>query len=87
MEPKAHLQQEIALFNRHEPTWIENGLDGQWVVVHGDKIIGIYQKFEDGMTAGQAALGKAPFLLRQISRDRRPDVIQRAFNRGIHRPY
>ena len=42
---------------------------GQWAVVYGDELIGVYELFEDAAQVAVERFGRGPFLLRQIGED------------------
>ena len=42
---------------------------GQWAVVYGDDLIGIYELMEDAAKVAVERFGRGPFLLRHIGED------------------
>ena len=42
---------------------------GQWAVVYGDELIGVYELFEDAAQVAVERFGRGPFLLREIGID------------------
>ena len=58
------LEKEVAAFNRERPNWAE--YHGRWAVIFGDKVIGIFNDYEDGLRAGYAVAKLQPFLVKKI---------------------
>lgn len=42
---------------------------GQWAVVYGDELVGVYELMEDAAQAAVERFGRGPFLLREIGVD------------------
>lgn len=40
--------------------------EGQYVVIHKDKVIGLYAAYEDALRAGYEKVGLDPFLVKRI---------------------
>jgi hypothetical protein len=59
------LETEIAKYNELLPDLLAQG-EGKYVVVAGERLVGIFETNDDAYTAGLEAVGVHPFLLRQI---------------------
>ena len=42
---------------------------GQWAVVYGDELIGVYELFEDAAQVAVERFGRGPCLIREIGED------------------
>lgn len=42
---------------------------GQWAVVYGDELIGVYELFEDAAQVAGERFGRGPCLIREIGED------------------
>lgn len=58
------LECELATYQARLPALLAH--EGQWVVVHQDRVAGIWQTFEDAMRAGYKEFGLGPFMVKQI---------------------
>ncbi|HVC22708.1 MAG TPA: hypothetical protein VNH82_04700 [Candidatus Dormibacteraeota bacterium] len=59
-------ERELALYETKRQELIVSHL-GQYVVIHGDTVLGVYPNFADAYGSGVAEFGQEPFLVRQIS--------------------
>ena len=41
---------------------------GKYLVIQGERVIGAYETYEDGVRAGAESLGVGPFLVRSVHR-------------------
>ncbi len=72
------LEKELETYNARLSALKEN--EGKFVLIQGDKIIGIYTSYEDAMKAGYAELGLTSFLVKQISSIEQVQFISRFFD-------
>ncbi len=60
------LAEELALFEEERPRLVTEH-DGQFVLIKGRRIFGIYPSREDALSAGYEEFGMAAFLVRKIA--------------------
>jgi hypothetical protein len=58
------LEQEIQTYNRELNSLL--GQEGKFVVIAGDKVIGVYATYEDAIKVGYEKCGMTPFLVKKI---------------------
>jgi hypothetical protein len=58
------LEKELETFKRELPNLLAQ--EGQFVVVSGDQIVGVYEAYQDALTAGYEKCGLTPFLVKKI---------------------
>ncbi len=46
--------------------------EGQFVLVHGDQVLGTFDSQMDAVTSGYRQLGNVPFLVKQLVKDEAP---------------
>lgn len=59
------LDKELAAFEALRPSLVKD--EGRFAVVAGDKLLGIYDTFQDALSAGYKERGLEPFLVKQIN--------------------
>src|SRR5437763_7430696 len=59
------LEKEIETYRRKLPELLAN--KGKYVVIHQDKVLGVFDGFEDALRVGYEQAGDDEFLVRQIS--------------------
>ena len=59
------LARETALYEQHKVEF-EKEHRGEWVVIHGDEIIGFYEDFQDAAQTAVERFGRGPYLIREI---------------------
>jgi hypothetical protein len=59
------LEKEIATYNEKLPELKEH--QGQYVLIHGDKVVGFYAAYEDAIQAGYQQFKLEPFLVKQVN--------------------
>ena len=59
-------ERELAIYEAKRQELLTSHL-GQYVVIHGDAVLGVYPTFDDAYGAGVEAFGQDPFLVRQIA--------------------
>lgn len=59
------LERENSYFSEHRDDLLAHH-EGQFVLIHGDELIGSYQSYDDAFTAGIQGIGNQPFLIRQV---------------------
>lgn len=60
------LSEELATYQRLLPTLAAGG-EGRFALIAGDDVLGMFDTYPDALTAGYAARGLAPFLVKKIS--------------------
>jgi hypothetical protein len=64
LTPEAPLRLEWATYQSHKHELLS--FEGQWVVIHGDQILGIRPTFEEALKFGYQRLGFTDFPTQQI---------------------
>ena len=59
------LDREIAAYETMRAD-LENRHMGEWVLVHDEKLFGIYPSFDDAAQVAVKEFGRGPYLIRQI---------------------
>lgn len=62
----ALLEREVAAYTKAKPDLLASDT-GRWVLVHGDKIEGVFDSQTAALSAGYEKHGNTPFLVRQVS--------------------
>ncbi len=58
------LDKELETYQAQLPGLLEHA--GEFVVIHGDEVAGIWQTYQDALKAGYEKFGLEPFLIKQI---------------------
>jgi hypothetical protein len=69
------LDAEVATYLAHLPELLDR--EGQFVLVRGQEICGVYLTYEDALRAGYERLQLQPFLVKEIEAFERPEFISR----------
>lgn len=72
------LSQEIATYKRHLPELL--GQQGRFVLVKGAEIAGIFDSYQDALTAGYQRFKLDSFLVKQITAVERMPYFSRDLN-------
>jgi hypothetical protein len=64
----ADFAKETEVYNRQKEALVQRAL-GQFVVVHGDTLIGPYASYNDAFNEGVRNFGSVPMLIKQILPD------------------
>lgn len=59
------LEQENAYFEAHKAELLKLH-KGQMALIHGDRLLGTFARFEDAYSAGFSQIGNRPFLIKPI---------------------
>ena len=59
------LSKEIAAYDRLRNE-LETDHAGEWVVLHGEHVIGTYDDFQDAATDAVRRFGRGPYLIRRV---------------------
>ena len=59
------LSREFALYERHQVEFEEEH-HWEWVVIHGEEVVGFYKDFQDAAQIAVERYGRGPYLIRQI---------------------
>jgi hypothetical protein len=62
--PEMPLGLEWATYQAHKPVLLKN--EGQWVVIHGERVLGIRPSYEEALRLGYEQAGYVDFLAHQI---------------------
>jgi len=79
------LEEERAFFAAHETEWVE-AHSGRFVVVKGDRLLGVFDSIEQALAAGAASFGMESFLVRRLG-ERQEEVHIPALTLGLLRAY
>lgn len=60
------LKQELETYEQLR-AGLEAKYTDEWVVVHGDELVGVYQDFKDAACEAGRRFGRGPYLIRQVS--------------------
>ncbi len=63
------LERELATYQRELPRLLQEGHEGKFVLVYGDRIDSLWPTEDDAYEAGCARFGLDSFLIKQIQRD------------------
>jgi hypothetical protein len=69
------LEREMETYRRELPSLLDR--QGKWVVIHGDKVIGVWDTCGDALQAAYEKCGLPPFLVKQIMEFERPGYFPR----------
>ena len=69
------LERELAVYKSKLPDLVAN--EGKYVLIHGDKVIDVYDTYEDAIKEGYAKFGLTPFLVKQIESTEQVHFISR----------
>lgn len=72
------LMKETETYKKLLPELLIN--QGKFVVIHGDKLIGAYDSYEDALKIGYKECGIVPFLVKKISADENISYFSRDLN-------
>jgi hypothetical protein len=75
------LETERAYFDAHRSEWLQSH-HGQFALIKGEKLIGMYDSDEDALSEGARLFGMQPFLVRRIQ-EREQEVCIPALALGI----
>ena len=59
------LANEMEVYRRHK-TRLEADHLWEWIVIHGDEIVGTYSDFQDAAQEAVSRFGRGPYLIREI---------------------
>jgi hypothetical protein len=59
------LQNELAYYQAHKQELLASHR-GQFALIHGNELLGIFPRFEEAFEAGVGKLGNRPFLIQPI---------------------
>lgn len=72
------LATELAYFDRHRAEWVQQGHEGEWVVVRGNELLGFFPTLEEAYKAGVKKFGPGDILVKEVTVQERVEKIQRA---------
>ncbi len=59
------LKQEWEYYLAHQNEWVEKA-PGRYVLIHGEEVVGFYERFSEAVNDGYRRLGHVPFLVRRL---------------------
>ncbi len=59
------LAREAEVYRRHR-SQLEADHLGEWIVIHGDEIVGTYPDFQDAARVAVVRFGRGPYMIREI---------------------
>lgn len=62
------LESERAWYEAHRSDLLQHH-EGQYALIHEDRLLGTFSSLEEAFDAGVAALGTEPFLLQHVTRE------------------
>lgn len=60
------LETELSTYKRELPTLLVNGA-GKFVLIHGDKVAGVFDTYQDAIKEGYEKFKLEPFLVKQVN--------------------
>jgi len=75
------LEKELNYYYEHLPEWLETS-SGKYVLIKEDKLIGIFNSFDEALSNGARRFGLESFLVRQIT-EKREEISIPALSLGI----
>jgi hypothetical protein len=79
------LEKELETYLAHRPGWKKERRLGQWVLIHGDDVVGFFDSFDRAVQTGYERFGlDTAFMAREIAKTER--VIQSS-RRAVHVPH
>ena len=60
------LHRELSTYRREMPALLAAGLEGRWVLIKDDAVIGNFASFTEAANAGLARFGPVPYLVKRI---------------------
>lgn len=58
------LAEELRTYEAHLPAWADR--EGQFVLIRGREILGLFPRHEQALEAGYDQVGSGPFLVKQV---------------------
>jgi hypothetical protein len=68
MEEDSCLDSEVACYHREKRS-LEASSRGKFVLIHGERVVGLYATRRDAIAAGYEQLGVVPFLVRCVGEE------------------
>ncbi len=69
----AGLEQELSTYQKSRDELLAHS-EGKWVLIGGDRVIGVYETQMDAVSQGYRELGPVPFLVKEIVQVEMPEV-------------
>lgn len=61
------LDEELGYFEAHRDGLVQNHPEGQFALIHGKELLGVFANYSDAFSAGIQAVGNRPFLVTPIA--------------------
>ena len=72
LDDDPQLDRELETFRRELPRLLEEGHEGKFALIHGDRVDSLWPDEDAGYEAGCERFGLEPFLVQQVLRDEPP---------------
>ena len=66
------LNRELETYRRELPNWLAQGMEGRFVLIHGDQVIGIWDQWDEALRQGYERFLHEPFLTKEIVQSEKP---------------
>ena len=60
-----NVNKEIAAYEKLQPELEANHM-GKWVLIHEEKLVGVFESFEDAAEQAVEKFGRGPYVIRQV---------------------
>jgi hypothetical protein len=81
------LEKELETYLRERPRLLAEGHAGQFVVIHGEEVVGVYPDLGQALTAGYDRFGlDESFMAREITESDKPLHFSRNVTRARRQP-
>ena len=67
-------KKELETYNKNKERLLADKLEGQYVLIHDEDILGIFASADDAYKEGLEKLGNAPMFIKRIQKDEPPDA-------------
>lgn len=61
------IYEEVKTFRRELPRLLAEGHEGKWVLIKGDKIVGLFESLDEGYCRGRKLYLLQPFIVQPVS--------------------
>ena len=72
------LEKEMATFDDHLPEFLMSSM-GKFVLIKDTEVVGIYDSYQDAMTAGYKQFALVPFLVKKVAPSEQVSFFTRDF--------
>lgn len=75
------LEREVTVYERIRPHLLAAGLEGKFILIHRDDVVGIYSTFDLAINAGYERTLTEAFFVKQIAEKEEPKYFSRNITR------